>query len=323
MIIQSIVEGILTYGAKEWTLVESYKSKVQAVEKSGIKRGKKVSRCQPKAKKMKDVERLLAKHYENNWRDLDILAFYRNVLHKTVGNRPVTGGDGDEEEEEEERKTQCWETGGERPLGRPRRRWEDNIKMDLRDYDDRDWINLQDRDRWRAFNEPSVSFKSHFDVLQYEQHDLYVTTDEQMDLHCEQQQEAMERILFEKEKEERADEFLSSKEIKEMCKKWEEVEKKEKEKEMKKDYEKEQKKKEEKEVKKRNRRKKIGRDKERRKGNEEERNGIHKKGERGGEERLEKEQKKKSLPKGEKKKRKEKEDYETVQKKKRRKEEKD
>ncbi|KAJ4441026.1 hypothetical protein ANN_10875 [Periplaneta americana] len=42
-----------------------------------------------------------------------------------------------------------------RPLGRPRRRWEDNIKMDLREvgYDDRDWINLaQDRDQWRAYD---------------------------------------------------------------------------------------------------------------------------------------------------------------------------
>ncbi|KAJ4433414.1 hypothetical protein ANN_15673 [Periplaneta americana] len=41
-----------------------------------------------------------------------------------------------------------------RPLGRPRRRWEDNIKMDLREvgYEDRNWINLaQDRDRWRAY----------------------------------------------------------------------------------------------------------------------------------------------------------------------------
>ncbi|KAJ4446718.1 hypothetical protein ANN_13415 [Periplaneta americana] len=38
---------------------------------------------------------------------------------------------------------------GRRPLGRPRRRWEDNIKMDLREVGyDRDWINLaQDRDR--------------------------------------------------------------------------------------------------------------------------------------------------------------------------------
>jgi hypothetical protein len=42
---------------------------------------------------------------------------------------------------------------GRRPLGRPRHRWEDNIKMDLREvgWGGIDWINLaQDRDRWRA-----------------------------------------------------------------------------------------------------------------------------------------------------------------------------
>jgi hypothetical protein len=40
-----------------------------------------------------------------------------------------------------------------RPLGRPRRRWEDNIEMDLRKigFGNVDWIHLaQDRDRWRA-----------------------------------------------------------------------------------------------------------------------------------------------------------------------------
>jgi hypothetical protein len=40
------------------------------------------------------------------------------------------------------------------PLGKPRHRWEDNIKMDLREieFGDVDWIYLaQDRDRWRAF----------------------------------------------------------------------------------------------------------------------------------------------------------------------------
>ena len=40
-----------------------------------------------------------------------------------------------------------------RPLGRPRRRWEDNIKMDLQKVGcgGMDWIELaQDRDRWRA-----------------------------------------------------------------------------------------------------------------------------------------------------------------------------
>jgi hypothetical protein len=42
---------------------------------------------------------------------------------------------------------------GKRPLGRPRRRWVDNIKLDLREieWDGMDWIELaQDKDRWRA-----------------------------------------------------------------------------------------------------------------------------------------------------------------------------
>ena len=42
---------------------------------------------------------------------------------------------------------------GKRPLWRPRRRWEDNIKMDLQEvgFGGVDWIELaQDRDRWRA-----------------------------------------------------------------------------------------------------------------------------------------------------------------------------
>jgi hypothetical protein len=42
---------------------------------------------------------------------------------------------------------------GKRPLGRPRRRWEYNIKMDLQEVGFRavDWIEpAQDRDRWRA-----------------------------------------------------------------------------------------------------------------------------------------------------------------------------
>jgi hypothetical protein len=43
---------------------------------------------------------------------------------------------------------------GKRPLGRPRRRWEDNIKIDLREIgiDRANWIRLaRDRVRWQAF----------------------------------------------------------------------------------------------------------------------------------------------------------------------------
>ena len=45
------------------------------------------------------------------------------------------------------------EPEGKRPLGRPRRRWEDNIKMDLQEVGGGhgDWMEFaQDGDRWRA-----------------------------------------------------------------------------------------------------------------------------------------------------------------------------
>ena len=42
---------------------------------------------------------------------------------------------------------------GKRPLGRPRHRWEDNIRMDLKEIgiSTRNWVDsAQDRDYWRA-----------------------------------------------------------------------------------------------------------------------------------------------------------------------------
>jgi hypothetical protein len=51
---------------------------------------------------------------------------------------------------------------GKRPLGRPRRRWVDNIKMDLGEvgWGDVDWIGLgQDRNRWRALVNSVLNFR--------------------------------------------------------------------------------------------------------------------------------------------------------------------
>jgi hypothetical protein len=41
---------------------------------------------------------------------------------------------------------------GKKPLGRPRRWWDDNIRMNLREigWGGMDWIDLADRERWRA-----------------------------------------------------------------------------------------------------------------------------------------------------------------------------
>jgi hypothetical protein len=58
-----------------------------------------------------------------------------------------------------------WKPEGNRPLGRPRRRWEDNIEMDLQEVGcgGMDWNDLaQDREIWRTGecgNEPSGSIK--------------------------------------------------------------------------------------------------------------------------------------------------------------------
>ena len=51
---------------------------------------------------------------------------------------------------------------GKRPLGRPRRRWEDNIKMDRQEVGRGcgDWMGLaQDRDRWRALASTVMNFR--------------------------------------------------------------------------------------------------------------------------------------------------------------------
>jgi hypothetical protein len=51
---------------------------------------------------------------------------------------------------------------GKRLVGKPRRRWEDNIRMELREIEwgGTDWIDLaQGRDKWRAFVKTVMSLR--------------------------------------------------------------------------------------------------------------------------------------------------------------------
>jgi hypothetical protein len=53
---------------------------------------------------------------------------------------------------------------GKSPRGRPRRRWEGNIRKDLREiaWEDVDWIHLaQDRDKWRAVGNTVMNYGFH------------------------------------------------------------------------------------------------------------------------------------------------------------------
>jgi hypothetical protein len=59
---------------------------------------------------------------------------------------------------------------GKRQLGRPRRRWVDNIKMDLREigWDGMDFIDLaEDRDQWRAHVNTVINLRVPYNVVKF------------------------------------------------------------------------------------------------------------------------------------------------------------
>jgi hypothetical protein len=91
---------------------------------------------------------------EVSQRELHILYSFPNIIRQIKSRRlRWTGHVARMGQERNVYKVLMEKSEGKRPLGRPRRRWEDGIRIDLREigWESVEWIQLaQDRDRWRA-----------------------------------------------------------------------------------------------------------------------------------------------------------------------------
>jgi hypothetical protein len=88
---------------------------------------------------------LLSKYNENNQVKVDEVGRACSMRYKRKAHRILVG-----------------KPEGKRPLGKPRRRWVDNIKIHLREigWDGMDWIDVaQDRDQWRALVNTLVNLR--------------------------------------------------------------------------------------------------------------------------------------------------------------------
>jgi hypothetical protein len=99
----------------------------------------------------KDTKTCLYLLCQNNYRNLycspGIIRIIKSRRTRWAGNVARMG------EKRNEYRILVGKSKGKRPLGRPRRRWKDNIRIDLREilWGGMDWIDLaQDRDQWRA-----------------------------------------------------------------------------------------------------------------------------------------------------------------------------
>ncbi|KAJ4432334.1 hypothetical protein ANN_20953 [Periplaneta americana] len=143
-IYKTVILPVVLYGCETWTLTSREKHRLRVFENKVLRKifGAKRDEVTGEWRKLHNTELHALHSSPDIIRNIKSrrLRWAGHVAHMGESRNPYTVLVGKPE--------------GKRSLGRPRRRWEDNIKMDLREvgYDDREWINLaQDRDQWRAF----------------------------------------------------------------------------------------------------------------------------------------------------------------------------
>jgi hypothetical protein len=142
-IYKTIILPVVLYGCETWSLTLREEHRLREFENSVLRRifGPKRDEVTGERRKLHNEE------LHNLYSSPDIIRQVKSGRMRWAGHVARMG------EERKVYKVLVVKPEGRRPLGRPRRRWEDGIRMDLREIclGGVDWIRLsQDRDRWRA-----------------------------------------------------------------------------------------------------------------------------------------------------------------------------
>ncbi|KAJ4451496.1 hypothetical protein ANN_02959 [Periplaneta americana] len=151
-IYKTIILPVVLYGCETWTLTLREEQRLRVFENKVLRKifGAKRDEVTGEWRKLHNAE--LHALYTSP----DIIRNIKSRRLRWAGHVALMGGS------RNAYRVLVGRPEGKRPLGRPRRRWEDNIKMDLREvgYDGRDWINLaQDRDQWRAYVRAAMNLR--------------------------------------------------------------------------------------------------------------------------------------------------------------------
>jgi hypothetical protein len=138
-----IILPVVLYGCETWSLTLREEHRLRVFENRVLRRifGRKRDEMAGEWGKLHNEE------LHNLYSSPDIIRQVKSMRMSCAGHVARMG------EERKVYKVLVGKPEGKRPLGTPRRRWEDGIRMDLREIGlgDVDWVRLaQDRDRWRA-----------------------------------------------------------------------------------------------------------------------------------------------------------------------------
>jgi len=142
-IYRNIILPVVLYGCETWPLTLREERRLRVFENRVLTRV-----FRPKRDEVTGEWRKLHKEELNNLYSLpNIVRVVKSRRMRWAGHVARMG------EDKGVQRVLVGKAEGKRPFGRPRRRWEDNIKMDLQEVGRGrgDWMELaQDRDRWRA-----------------------------------------------------------------------------------------------------------------------------------------------------------------------------